>query len=107
MASTLDETGSGAEARSPRPASNGAQAIARPHLDAIIAKALKLGPARVAVAYPCNASAIEAIVTAQRKGLAEPILAGPRHRIESLAEKDQFDVRDMAFVETGDDPVSA
>ena len=59
--------------------------IARPHLDAIVAHAATLGPARVAVAYPCNASAIEAVVTAQGKGLALPTLVGPRRRIEAIA----------------------
>jgi len=106
MAMTFDDTGSGAQAGSPR-AANDARMMPRPHLDAIVERAVALGPARVAVAYPCNASAIEAVVTAQSKGLAEPILVGPRRRIESIAEQGQFDIRDMRFVETGDDPVSA
>src|SRR5438128_354594 len=81
--------------------------IARPHLEKIINRAVSLGPARVAVTYPCSASSIEATVTAQRMGLIEPILIGPRRRIESIAEEQQFDVSRMVFVETGDDPVSA
>ena len=81
--------------------------IARPHLDAIVAHAATLGPARVAVAYPCNASAIEAVVTAQGKGLALPTLVGPRRRIEAIADAEGLDVAGMAFVETGDDPASA
>lgn len=106
MAITAD-TGKEVRTQSPPAAGADAHAIARPHLDAIVASALTLGPARVAVAYPCSASSIEAVVTAQRKGLAEPILAGPRRRIEAIAEQQQFDLHDMSFVETGDDPVSA
>lgn len=91
----------------PAASAGATSAIARPHLDRIIASAVSLGPAHVAVAYPCSASAIEAVVTAQRMGLAEPILVGPRRRIRSIAEEQQFDVSAMAFVDTGDDPVSA
>lgn len=109
MATTgLEEVGSGLEVRSPRMAEAQASgAIARPHLDRIVASAVSLGPARVAVAYPCSASAIEAIATAQRMGLADPILIGPRRRIEAIADAQQIDLGRMAFVETGDDPVSA
>jgi len=81
--------------------------IARPHLDKIIKTAESLGPARVAVTYPCSATSIEATVTAQRMGLVDPIMIGPRRRIESIAEAQQFDVSRMTFVETGEDPVSA
>lgn len=85
----------------------GVAVIARPHLEKIIDSAARLEPARVAVTYPCSASAIEATVTAQRMGLVKPILVGPRRRIESIAKEQQFDVSQMTFVETGDDPVAA
>ena len=83
MATTLGHPASSAQPGPPRAAIHEPPSIPRPHLDAIVARAVTLGPARVAVAYPCNASAIEAVVTAQRKGLAEPILVGPRKRIEA------------------------
>ena len=60
--------------------------IERPHLEKIIKTAVSLGPARVAVAYPCSASSIEATVTAQRMGLIEPTMIGPRRRIQSMLE---------------------
>jgi phosphate acetyltransferase len=108
MATTALQTGGATDNRLPHhDDAHAGAAIARPHLDAIIADASRLGPARVAVAYPCSASAIEAVVTAQRMGLAEPILVGPRRRIEAIAEAQQFDVSRMAFADTGDDPVSA
>lgn len=107
MATALDETGSGAQLRSPAQANGDAHAIARPHLDAIVAEAVTLGPVHVAVAYPCSASSIEAIVTAQQKGLVEPILVGPRGKIESIAEAGHYDVSAMTFVESGHDPIAA
>jgi phosphate acetyltransferase len=107
VATTIRQPANGAEPGAARTANGEAAAIPRPHLDAIVARAVTLGPARVAVAYPCSASALEAVVTAQHKGLAEPILVGPRKRIEAIADAEHFAIERMAFVETGDDPVSA
>jgi len=78
-----------------------------PHLDKIIADARMLGSARVAVSYPCSASSIEATVSAQHLGLIQPIMVGPRSRIESIAEANNLDLGEMEFLETGDDPISA
>ena len=78
-----------------------------PHLDRIIADALVLGSVRVAVAYPCSASAIEAAVSAQHLGLIQPILLGPRGRIEAIAAANNLDLSATEFLETGDDPISA
>lgn len=78
-----------------------------PHLDRIIADALVLGSVRVAVTYPCSASSIEATVSAQHLRLIQPIMVGPRGRIESIAAAHNLDVSGMEFLETGDDPLSA
>lgn len=84
-----------------------AAAPARPHLDRLVATAQRVGPAPVAVAYPCSANAIEAAVATQRLGLAHPILVGPRQRIETLARKENLDLRGVTFAETEDDPHAA
>src|SRR5512140_3200043 len=78
-----------------------------PHLERIIADALLLGSARVAVAFPCSASSIEAAVSAQQLKLIQPIMVGPRSRIEAIAAANNLDLGAVEFVETGDDPVSA
>lgn len=78
-----------------------------PQLDKIIADALVLGSVRVAVAYPCSASSIEAAVSAQHLGLIQPIMVGPRCRIEAIAEAGNVDLSAMEFLETGEDPVAA
>lgn len=77
------------------------------HLDHIIQRAKALGPASVAVAYPCSATSIEAAVTAQSMGLIEPIMVGPRSRIEAIARENNLDLGKIGFLETGADPVAA
>ena len=78
-----------------------------PHLDKIIADALALGPARVAVAYPCSANAIEATVSARGLGLIEPIMIGPQGQIEAIAAANGLDLSGMEFLDTGEDPVAS
>jgi phosphate acetyltransferase len=78
-----------------------------PHLDRLIAEAIKLGPARMAVAYPLSVSAIEGTIAARNLGLADPILVGPRARIEEVAREKDFDLTGAEFHETADDPLAA
>ncbi|MCQ4437755.1 hypothetical protein NO135_22410, partial [Clostridioides difficile] len=44
-----------------------------------------LAPMPTAVAHPCDRSSLEGALEAARKGLIEPILVGPRARIEATA----------------------
>jgi phosphate acetyltransferase len=78
-----------------------------PHLDRIIADAINLGPARVAVAYPCSVSSLEAAIAAHRLGLVTPILVGPRSRIGQIAREKDIDLGHMEFRESGEDPIAA
>jgi phosphate acetyltransferase len=80
---------------------------AHPHLERIIDSAAGSGPVRVAVAYPCSASSIEAAATAQRLGLIDPVLVGPVQRIQALAAEKGLEVGRMELVEAGEDPVAA
>jgi len=41
---------------------------------------------RVAVAHPCNAEALQAAIESRDEGLIEPVLVGPRARIEAIAK---------------------
>ena len=77
------------------------------HLDRIIADAINLGPARVAVAYPCSVSSLEAAIAAHRLGLVTPILVGPRSRIGQIAREKDIDLGHMEFRESGEDPIAA
>jgi phosphate acetyltransferase len=81
--------------------------ITHPYLEKMISGAAGSGPTRVAVAFPCSANAIEAVVTAQQLSLIEPIMVGPRDRIASIAAEQEFDLNHMEFIETGPDPMAA
>jgi len=74
------------------------------HLDALIERAQQVGPIRVAIAYPCDVSSIEAATRAQQAGLIVPILVGPTARIQQVAEAAKIDLRDIEIVDTIDDP---
>jgi len=78
-----------------------------PHLDKLLAAAVKLGAARTAVAYPCSASALKAALTASELGLIEPLLVGPVNRIRELAEAEGLDLGAAELIETGTDPIDA
>ncbi|MBV9891232.1 MAG: bifunctional enoyl-CoA hydratase/phosphate acetyltransferase [Rhizobacter sp.] len=66
-----------------------------------------LGPIRMAVVYPCDAVSLSAALDAKSAGLIEPVLVGPRARLESVAKdaglsleglpiEDRFDPRSCA-----------
>lgn len=78
-----------------------------PHLDRLVSDAAGLGPARVAVAFPCSASALEAALEAAKLGLIEPILLGPARRIEALARERGLDLGRAELIDTGEDPMAA
>lgn len=77
---------------------------AHPHLRALVETAQAYGPIRVAIAYPCDATSINAAIEASRLGLIVPILVGPRARIETAATKGGIDLSTAEWHETADDP---
>ncbi len=77
------------------------------HLDRLMAAARDLGPIPVAVAYPCDAASLKSASDAARAGLIEPVLVGPRSRIESLASAAELDLACVAIHDTVDDPRAA
>ena len=85
----------------------GARAPSRPHLDRIVARARAASMTRAAIAYPCSATSIQAAVTAHRLELIEPLLVGPRKRIEAIAERAGEDLSGVELIDTGEDPVAA
>lgn len=78
-----------------------------PHLDSVIAEAIGLGAVPVAVAYPCSIATIEAALAAQQLGLIEPVLVGPRKRIESIAGEKGIDLARVTWIDCGEDPSEA
>ncbi len=75
-----------------------------PHLHALVEKARARGPIRIAVAYPCDASSLNAAIEAGRAGLVIPALVGPRARIEALATEAGLDLTGTELHDTVDDP---
>ncbi len=54
-------------------------------LDAFEAAARGKGRLSVAVAYPCSTDSLAAALSARDDGVIDPILVGPRQRIEACA----------------------
>ena len=65
----------------------------------LVERAVEHGPARIAVVQAYDPDALEALLEAERLGLAEPVLVGPRARIESAARQVGYALRDDAIVE--------
>jgi len=58
----------------------------------LIARVAALPPTPTAVAHPCSASALQGAVDAAEMGIIEPILVGPRAKIEALAKEAGLDI---------------
>ncbi len=58
-----------------------------PHYDRLIAAVAGLPPLRMAVVHPVNAVSLQAALDAARRGLIQPLLIGPRNRIEAAARE--------------------
>jgi phosphate acetyltransferase len=78
-----------------------------PKLDALEAAARSKGRLPVAVAYPCSPDSLAAALAAREAGVIDPVLVGPRSRIEATASALRASVRGLRFVETDDDPILA
>jgi len=67
--------------------------------DSLIARCAGLAPARTAVAHPCDVHAIQAAVDAAERGLIEPILVGPAHKILAAAAQAKVDVSSFTLID--------
>lgn len=82
-------------------------ASSHPHLQALVSRAVALGPLRVAIAYPCDAASLGAALDAAHVGLIVPLLVGPRARIQAAAQQASLILGDTVIVDTEDSPRSA
>lgn len=64
-------------------------------------------PISVAVAHPCSETALQGAVDAAQANIINPILTGPRERIERLAEELELDISPYEIVETPHSHASA
>ena len=79
----------------------------QPHYERLIAAAREAGPVTVAVAHPCDRNALEAALDALRLKLIEPILVGPRARIQAAADAAGLDISALQLVDTPHSHASA
>jgi phosphate acetyltransferase/phosphate butyryltransferase len=56
-----------------------------------------LGRIRVAVVHPCDEVSLSAALDARTAGVIEPLLIGPRARLEALAQKSGANLRELAI----------
>jgi phosphate acetyltransferase len=78
-----------------------------PKLEAMEAAARDKGRLRVAVAYPCSPDSLAAALAAHEDGMIDPLLVGPRQKIEAIAAALKVSLAGLDFVETEDDPAAA
>ncbi|MBX9710339.1 MAG: bifunctional enoyl-CoA hydratase/phosphate acetyltransferase [Xanthobacteraceae bacterium] len=78
-----------------------------PKLDALEAAARGKGRLSVAVAYPCSTDSLAAALAAHDDGIIDPVLVGPRLRIEACATALKTSLKGLRVVEAEDDPVAA
>lgn len=57
-------------------------------------------PTPTAVVHPCDKASLEGAVEAARLGLIEPILVGPRSRIEGAAREAVIDIREYPIIDS-------
>ena len=65
----------------------------------LLARCQALPPAPTAVAHPCDASSLGAVVQAAKRGLIAPILVGPAARIAAVAEENHLDISGFEVVD--------
>jgi phosphate acetyltransferase len=73
----------------------------------LIARCRALAPVSLAVAHPCDESALRGVVEAARLGFFVPILVGPRARIEAAADQHELDISGLRLVDTPHSHASA
>jgi phosphate acetyltransferase len=78
-----------------------------PKLDALENEARSKGRLAVAVAYPCSNDSLAAALAARDDGIIDPILVGPRKRIEACANTLGMSLEGIRLEESEDDPVMA
>ena len=58
-----------------------------------------LGRIKMAVVYPCDELSLSAALDARAAGIIEPVLIGPRERVQAVAQKLGAKIDDLALIE--------
>ncbi|WP_410498605.1 phosphate acetyltransferase [Chitinibacter sp. S2-10] len=73
----------------------------------LIARCKALAPVPTAVAHPCDESSLRGVVEAAEMGVLQPILVGPRAKIEAIAAQFQLDISRYELVDAPHSQASA
>jgi len=73
----------------------------------LIARCTDLKPVSVAVCYPCDEVSLRGPVEAAEAGLIDPILVGPKAKIEAVAKKFAMDIAKYRIIDIPDSVDSA
>lgn len=73
----------------------------------LLSRCKGLNPIPAVVAHPCDVPSISGAIEAARQGLIDPILVGPRAKIEAAAKLGNIDLRNIAVVEAPHSAASA
>ena len=71
----------------------------RRHYERLISAAQALPSSTCAVAHPCDETSLASAVQAAQMGLLQPILVGPRAKIEATAEKFKLDLDSLEVID--------
>ncbi|UTW11819.1 bifunctional enoyl-CoA hydratase/phosphate acetyltransferase [Marinobacterium rhizophilum] len=72
---------------------------AQQQLEFFIRQARQARPIRTAVVHPVDHNALTGALCAAEQGLIEPILVGPRERIQALARQEQLSLHDIKIID--------
>jgi len=72
----------------------------RPHLTRLLDAVKSMPTVKTAVVHPVGTAALEGVVEAVEDELIQPILIGPKHRIEAAAAKINLNVNNFQIIET-------
>lgn len=73
----------------------------------LIARCKNLAATATAVAHPCDESSLRGAVEAAEMGILQPILVGPRTKIEAVAEKFRLDISNYELIDAPHSVASA
>ena len=77
------------------------------HLDRLLQLVRPLGSLRMAVVHPCDAVSLAAALEAHAAGLIEPILIGPRERLQAVARQARIAIGDLPIEDVPDSHAAA
>lgn len=66
---------------------------------ALLARAAQLDRIRIGVVHPCSREALQGVIDATARGLIEPVLIGPRGKINSIAADIGVDISGLEIVD--------